>query len=153
MPPQVFSNCRDFFLQIMKMYPHFQCQIFVPPFFSISLPPLFFTPTLCCTILNGYVGDVCQGRRKVDIFGQKSGGTPNPRVKNWGLPLSPINFSRRSALARRRFLTRGLGVPQLFLPKMSTFRREKVGRKKRQGKMGLKIEKSGGKKNVHQKWG
>ena len=77
-------------------------------------------------------------RQKVDIFGKKSGGTPNRRVKKLGLTSNPHKFFALAGAVRApadaknfwglgvipNFLTQGLGVPPLFLPKKSTFRRK-----------------------------
>ena len=81
--------------------------------------------------LNECVGVVgVRGRRNVDIFVQKSGGTPNTRVKKLGVTPNPYKFfasagaSRAPADAKNvwglqvnpNFLTAGLGVTHFFNP-------------------------------------
>ena len=80
----------------------------------------------------GVVG--VRDRQKVDIFGKKSGGTPNRRVKKLGLTSNPRKFFASAGAVRaladaKNFL--GVGrYPQFFDPRVRgtpTFFTEKVG--------------------------
>ena len=86
--------------------------------------------------MDGCVGVVgVRDRQKVDIFGKKSGGTPNRRVKKLGLTSNPHKFFASAGAVRApadaknfwglgvipNFLTQGLGVPPLFYRKSRLF--------------------------------
>ena len=67
-------------------------------------------------------------RRKLDIFGKKSGGTPNPQVKKVGvtpnLDKMFVSAAARAAEAgggAPHFLTCGLGDPHFFYQKCRVF--------------------------------